>query len=98
MWPAGADSAANGKCKSKPLSFATPAPWTIGGAAARGIPHVTGLVPAAPGAPADAGGGGGGAALVAGTVFGLPKMAVYIGGGVLGLGLIAAVNSMRKKR
>jgi hypothetical protein len=94
MWPSGA---LNSKCRSKPLGFATPAPWTMAGAAARGIPH--GDIPQIPGVtapPVDIR-----APIVADTgtadegVFGLPRMVALAGGGVLALGLLTFLFTRR---
>ena len=38
MWPAVADASTNSKCRSKPWWVAGVPPWTVIGAAARGIP------------------------------------------------------------
>ena len=84
MWPSGEE---NTKCKSKPLSILTPAPWTAAGAALRGIPFAgsldlfgtgggsTGPAPAAP--PPKVG------------LFGIPRIAMFAGLGVLGLRFVA---------
>jgi hypothetical protein len=98
MWPVANDPAMNAKCKQPaPWYLFGAKPWTAAGAAARGIPF-TGDV-SLPGGAAPAAGAAGGP-VVAGaqnTIFGIPKTIAYVGGGVLGLGVLAMLLGGKKK-
>lgn len=101
MWPAG--DANNAKCKSMPLSIATPAPWTIVGASVRGIPHVSGLAPDVSGLlPGGSTGGSDTPPPKATTeepgIFGIPTTVAVVGALVLVGGVAAFVLTKPKPR
>jgi len=93
MWPPASSPALNSKCRD-PFPGA---PWTVVGAALRGIPNPSGL--SLPGGGGDAGGAPGTPYAISPTtgIFGLPKMVALIGGGVLAAGLLTFILVKRKR-
>lgn len=89
------------KCKSKPWGVLSAAPWTEVGALQRGIPKsnpslVTDIISAAGGSFTP--GGNQPINVTTDGIFGIPRMVMYVGGGVLALGLLAAVATRSKRR
>lgn len=103
MYPYTADGALNVKCKSKPMSFLTLAPWTDVGAIQRGLPKANSPITAA-------------AALLfpgqgsqvqptmqpltqpaaAEGIMGIPKGLMWLGGAVLATGIGALVITRKR--
>ncbi len=106
MYPASADPALNAKCRGKPMSFLTLAPWTDVGAVQRGLPKeidplTQGLLSAAgikpqisPGAPQAAAATR--TTVAAAGIMGLSQSTLWVGGAVLALGVGALLYSRRR--
>ncbi len=96
MWPVAQDPGMNAKCKATPWGPLTAAPWTAVGAGQRGIPF-TGDLSGPAAQPVDQGA----ATYTVGSddsFFGIPKTVLYVGGGLLGVGVLAMALSGKKKK
>lgn len=94
MWPVDKDPTLNAKCKAQPWGILTAKPWTAVGAGQRGIPFTGDIAPAAPTDQSAA------TTYTVGsddTLFGIPKTVLYVGGGLLGVGVLAMALSKKKK-
>lgn len=95
------------KCNSKPMGFLTLAPWTDVGALQRGLPKPGAFIVdtfgpgTSPTSPVETPAGTEPAdddEINIGGLFGVPKKALWIGVGVLGVGLAAVLLTKKSRR
>jgi hypothetical protein len=100
----GSNPEINQKCHNKPWGIMSAAPWTEVGAIQRGIPKLNPslvtdfLSVVGTGGAATPAQSGGFFSTSGNGIFGIPKMVLYVGGGVLVLGVIASVATRRGRR